>query len=202
MRALLRKLFRRLNLFKRKFQNRYNRCLFEHVESLYLDNVVLGTNCSFHAPVRVVEGRGKLSIGKNNGFGYYCSPKFGDGALVIQPRKPDAEIVIGNNNWLNNNVSIIANEKIVIGDECRIGNNVVIVDCDFHEIEPAFRGRSHGITSTVSIGNNVWLGSNVMVLKGVTIGDNSVIGAMSLVSKSIPPNSLAVGNPARVLRRL
>ena len=202
MRALCRKLFCRLNLFKRKFRNRYNRCLFKHIESLYLDTVVMGINCSFHAPVRVADGRGKLIVGKNNGFGYYCSPKFGDGAVLIQPRKLDSEIIIGNNNWLNNNVSIIANEKIIIGDECRIGNNVMIIDSDFHEIDPAFRGRSHGNTAPVSIGNNVWLGSGVMVLKGITIGDNSIIGAMSLVSKSIPPNSLAAGNPARVLRRL
>ncbi|HEY9175929.1 MAG TPA: DapH/DapD/GlmU-related protein [Verrucomicrobiae bacterium] len=99
-------------------------------------------------------------------------------------------------------MTLVANERIVIGDGCQIGDQVAIYDCDFHEINPATRNRSCGPTQPVSVGNNVWLGSRVMVLKGVNIGDNSVVAAMSVVTKSIPPNSVAAGVPAKVVRSL
>jgi maltose O-acetyltransferase len=85
---------------------------------------------------------------------------------------------------------------------CQIGDQVAIYDCDFHEINPSTRDRSYGPTSPVVIGNNVWLGSRVIVLKGVTIGDNSVVGAMSVVTKSIPANCVAAGIPARIIRHI
>jgi maltose O-acetyltransferase len=83
-----------------------------------------------------------------------------------------------------------------------IGDQVTILDCDFHEISPITRMNGVGPIEPVVIGDNVWLGSRVMVLKGVTIGENSVVAAMSVVTKSIPPNSIAVGNPARVIRSI
>jgi maltose O-acetyltransferase len=126
----------------------------------------------------------------------------GNGEILLQPRSREAEIRIGDDNWFNNNVTIVANERIMVGDNCQIGDQVAIYDCDFHEISPATRNRSPGPTQPVVIGNNVWLGSRVMVLKGVTIGDNSVIGAMSLVTKSIPENCIAAGNPAKVIRSI
>jgi acetyltransferase-like isoleucine patch superfamily enzyme len=202
MNTVLRWFFLKFNACMRGIKHWWYKWLFTYIGSLCLKNLSLGKDCSFHAPVRCADGRGKLQIGGGNGFGYYCAPKLGDGALLIQPRKLSAEIIIGNNNWFSNNVSIIANEKIVIGTGCRIGDNVSFFDCDFHEIDPAHRGRSHGPTFPVSIGNNVWIGSGVRVLKGVTIGDNSIVGAMSLVTKSIPPDCIAAGNPARVISQL
>jgi len=112
----------------------------------------------------------------------------------------DSEIVIGNQNAFNNGVCLIANERIEIGNGCQIGDLVAIYDCDFHEIAPATRNRSAGLTSPVRIGNNVWLGSRAMVLKGVGIGDNSVVAAMSVVTKSVPANCIVAGNPAKVIR--
>jgi len=85
-----------------------------------------------------------------------------------------------------------------------IGNNVLmapfasIIDDDRHEVEPG----SVQYKGPTVVGNHVWLGRNVLVLPGVTIGDNSVIGANSVVTKSIPPDSFAAGSPARVLRKL
>ena len=96
----------------------------------------------------------------------------------------------------------MANDCIAIGNKCQIGDLVAIYDSDFHEISPATRNRSTGPSAPVRIGNNVWLGSRVMVLKGVAIGDNSVIAAMSVVTKSVPPNSLAAGIPAKVIRSI
>lgn len=201
MKVMIRRFLRLSALVRRLFYLR-NKISFCTVGKLYLTKFDLGANCIFHAPVNISYGQGRLEIGESNGFGYYCAPKYGDGALLIQPRKPEAQIIIGNKNWFSNNVTIIANEKISIGNECRIGDNVSFFDCDFHEIDPAHRGRSHGPTSPVVISNNVWIGSGVKVLKGVTIGENSVIGAMSLVTRSIPANCIAAGNPARVVSQL
>ncbi|MBP7051983.1 MAG: hypothetical protein KBE65_13295 [Phycisphaerae bacterium] len=77
---------------------------------------------------------------------------------------------------------------------------MAIYDCDFHEIDPILRNRGPGPNMPVEIGDNVWLGSRVMVLKGVTIGANSVVGAGSIVTTSLPANCVAAGVPARVIR--
>ncbi len=129
------------------------------------------------------------------------APQLGSGAILIEPRRCDALIEIGNRNLFSANITICANEKLSIGHGCQIGDQVAIYDCDFHEINPTFRSSGCGPRSPVVIGNNVWLGRRVMVLKGVTIGNNSVIGAMSIVTKSIPPNCIAVGIPAQVILR-
>jgi maltose O-acetyltransferase len=161
--------------------------------------LVVGEYVRLNVPVRA-EGEGTLIIGNHNAFGYGPAPRLGTGEILLQARNPNARIVIGEANMFSNNVSIVANQQITIGDRCAIGDLVSIYDCDFHEINPATRYRSDGQTKPVHIGNNVWLGSRVIVLKGVTIGDNSVIAAASVVTKSIPANCIAAGNPAKVIR--
>jgi maltose O-acetyltransferase len=159
----------------------------------------VGKHVLFNVPVRG-DGAGTLMIGSHNSFGYRPAFRLGTGEILLQARHPNGIITIGEANVFNNNVSIVSNEQITIGDKCQIGDLVTIYDCDFHEINPATRNRSCGKTKPVCIGNNVWLGSRVMVLKGVTIGDNSVIAAASVVTKSIPANCIAAGNPAKVIR--
>jgi maltose O-acetyltransferase len=161
--------------------------------------LVVGKHVCFNVPVRG-EGEGVLIIGNCNTFGYPPAPRLGTGEILLQARHPDARIVIGEANAFSNNVSIVANESITIGDRCLIGELTSIIDSDCHEINPATRNRSAGATKPVVIGNNVWLGSRVLVLKGVTIGDNSVIAAASVVTKPISDNSIAGGNPAKVIR--
>lgn len=85
--------------------------------------------------------------------------------------------------------------KVVLGDNIRCGANTVISDGDWHQDDP----RS-GRPKPIIIHDNVWLGLNTIVLKGVTIGENSVIGAGSVVTKDIPPNVIAAGNPCSVVR--
>jgi maltose O-acetyltransferase len=153
------------------------------------------------APVRA-DGEGRVIIGHGNYLGYWLAPKMGSGEILLQARTASAEIRIGHGNAFSNNVSVVANQRVEIADRCQIGDMAAIYDSDFHEIDPATRLRSAGESRPVRIGSNVWLGSRCMVLKGVAIGDNSVIGAMSLVTKSIPPNCLAAGIPARVIRSI
>ncbi len=159
----------------------------------------IGLRTLFYVPVRS-GGRGALLIGSENAFGYGPAPRLGCGEILLQPRARNAQVIIGNRNAFSNNVSLVAMGKIAFGDGCLVGDQVSIYDCDFHEIDPCNRNRSVGPILPVIIGNNVWLGSRVIVLKGVTIGDNSVIAAASVVTKSIPANCVAAGNPAEVIR--
>ena len=164
-------------------------------------DISISPDNTFDVPVRS-DGTGSINIGAKNVFGYAQTVRLGTGEILIQPRTPTSKIVIGQGNWFSNNVAIVATQEVVIGNGCQIGDMVTIYDTDFHEINPKTRNRSAGNASPVSIGDNVWLGSRVMILKGVTIGDNSVVGPMSVVSKSIPANSLAVGAPACVIRQI
>jgi lipopolysaccharide O-acetyltransferase len=115
---------------------------------------------------------------------------------------------IGRNVQINDSVHISAIKQVVIGDDVLIASRVFISDHnhgnyqgrDFlstPDIPPAKRPLS---SRPVCIGNNVWLGEQVCILPGVSIGDGSIIGANSVVTHDVPPNSIAVGNPARVVR--
>jgi maltose O-acetyltransferase len=149
-----------------------------------------------------LKGLGTIEIGGMNSFGYPDAIKFGAGECMLQARTPTAKLKIGSRNSFSNNVNIIATQSIVIGDDCLIGDAVSIYDSDFHEIDPMQRRYGQGVSKPVDIGNNVWIGSRSVILKGVSIGDNSIVAAMSLVNKSIPANSIVGGNPAKFIRYL
>ena len=110
---------------------------------------------------------------------------------------------IGNGVYINRNTSIDATVGIEIGDATMIGPNCYITDHDhsfigFPPSTPIGELPLEG--EKTLIGKNVWLGANVIVLKGVTIGDNTIIGAGSVVTKSIPKNTIAVGSPCKVIK--
>ena len=115
-----------------------------------------------------------------------------------------ATLVIGDNVGLNG-TSITCRERIEIGEGTMIAANVVIVDSDFHQQWPPadrWDPSSTPDTMAVSIGRHVWIGVGSIILKGATIGDNSIIGAGSVVTGPIPPNVIAAGVPAKVVRPL
>lgn len=150
----------------------------------------------------LITGLGTINLGKCN-LGVWPSPYFFSGYSHIEARHPDAEINIGDNVWINNNAVIIAERtKISIGKNTLIGTEFTVYDSDFHDLYPARRLSGKHETASVEIGENVFIGSRVMVLKGVSIGDNCVIAAGSVVSKNIPPNVVAGGVPAKVLASL
>jgi acetyltransferase-like isoleucine patch superfamily enzyme len=92
----------------------------------------------------------------------------------------------------------MAGERITIGSGCMFGHSSTITDCDWHGVYD--RTDVHGKTRPVTLGDNVWLGDGAFVGKGVTIGENSVIGARAVVTSDIPANTIAAGNPAKVVR--
>ena len=117
---------------------------------------------------------------------------------------------------LVNGALIMAEERIDIGSHCLISWNVGLADSDFHPLEPAQRlvdaqalapffknrpARPRLKTAPIKIGDNVWIGMNAVILKGVTIGDNSVVAAGSVVTKSVEPNTVVAGNPAVVIKK-
>jgi acetyltransferase-like isoleucine patch superfamily enzyme len=113
----------------------------------------------------------------------------------------DATLEIGSRSLINYGGSIAAHERITIGERCLIGTHAIVMDNDFHRIEPE-RRLEPPESRPITIEDNVWLGARVIVLGGVTIGADSCIGAGSVVIDDIPPRSLAVGLPARVIRQL
>lgn len=103
--------------------------------------------------------------------------------------------------YVNFNGTFVDDGNIYVGDYTMIGPNVTIATAG-HPIYPPFREKQLQYNADVHIGKNVWLGAGVVVCPGVTIGDNSVIGAGSVVTKDIPDNVVAYGNPCRVAREI
>ena len=112
-----------------------------------------------------------------------------------------SHIRVGRNLFVNYNCTIIDVMPVTIGDNCQIAPNVAIYTAG-HPVHPQTRNTAYEFGAPVTIGDSVWLGGNTVVLPGVTIGSNSVIGAGSVVTRDIPEWSLAAGNPCRVIRKI
>lgn len=108
---------------------------------------------------------------------------------------------IGARTFINFNAVFLDCNKITIGEDCQIAPGVQFYTAT-HPLDAETRKSGLEAAHPITIGNNVWLGGNAIICPGVTIGDNTVVGAGSVVTKSLPPNVLAVGNPAKVIREL
>lgn len=108
---------------------------------------------------------------------------------------------LGDHVYANFNLTLVDDTHIYIGNYVMIGPNVTIATAG-HPINPAQRKKAAQFNIPVHIGDNVWIGANCVILPGVSIGENSVIGAGSIVTKNIPENVVAVGNPCRILREI
>ncbi|MEY8711368.1 sugar O-acetyltransferase [Mangrovibacter phragmitis] len=128
--------------------------------------------------------------------------KVGDDVHIEKPLRVDygCTTTLGNHVFINFNFTLLDPGFVTIGDHVFIGPNVSLYTA-LHPMDAGKRGRHIGTTLPVTIGNHVWIAGNVTVLPGVTIGDGAVIGAGSVVTKDIPAGMLAVGNPARVIRK-
>lgn len=148
-----------------------NIIIFKHANS----RIKIGNKCTFNS----------LNHYNYRGINHCC---------ILQTGAENAEINIGDNCGFSG-VSIISKYKVTIGNHVNIGANSAIGDCDDHpdlyKTKPA----------PILIKDNVWIGMNVIILKGVTIGENTVIGAGSIVTKDIPANVVAAGNPCKVIKQ-
>ncbi len=127
----------------------------------------------------------------------------GAGAVVRPPLYVDhgENITIGARTFVNYNLTALDVAAITIGEDCQIGPNVQLLT-PTHPIDPEPRRAKLEAAEPITIGDNVWIGGGAIILPGVTIGENSVIGAGAVVTKDAGANVVAVGNPARVIRRL
>lgn len=142
-----------------------------------------------------------------SGGSHLCSRSFGTALgithpLVLRTLTSEAKILIGERVGISGG-SICSAKEIQIGSGCLIGADVLIADTDFHPLRPSERHDSQKAfaeAKPVQIMDNVFIGARVIVLKGVTIGTGSVIGAGSVVTQDIPAGCIAAGNPCRVIR--
>jgi acetyltransferase-like isoleucine patch superfamily enzyme len=151
-------------------------------------SIMPGSECSIGSGSTLVSVSFATALGVNH-------------PVVLRTLRAEARIEIGCRVGISGG-SICAAELVRIGDNTMLGANVTIADTDFHSLDAvhrAARDESDVGVAPVIVGRNVFIGTNCVVLKGVTIGDNSVIGAGSVVTKSMPADSVAAGNPCRVV---
>jgi acetyltransferase-like isoleucine patch superfamily enzyme len=148
-------------------------------------------------------GHGTVRLGEGVQFGWRESPLFYAGYCHVEVSHPDALFEVGEGTEFNNNLFVKSEGAgIKVGRDGLFGANIEIFDSNFHDLDPDRRKDGEPRTAPVEIGDNVFVGMGVKILKGVTIGSDSVIGAGSVVSSSIPAGVIAAGNPARVIRSL
>ena len=130
--------------------------------------------------------------------------EIGEGCYIEPPLRSNMgghHVHFGKNVYANYNLTLVDDTHIYVGDYTMFGPNVTIATAG-HLIDPSLRERGLQYNMPVRIGRNCWLGAGVIVMPGVTIGDNTVIGAGSVVTKDIPSGVVAVGNPCRVMRQI
>jgi acetyltransferase-like isoleucine patch superfamily enzyme len=170
------------------------------VRASFFWDIDLGKNTFFSGKMIFYKTRGSyIRIG--NSCRFISRPDRGNLIGINRPcilitHTPQAKITIGERCGFSGTV-VSAAVDVVIGEDVKCGANTLLTDSDWHPED-----KRSGIPRPIVIGSNVWLGTNVIVLKGVSIGENSVIGAGSVVTKSIPKNVVAAGNPATIVKYL
>ncbi len=148
-------------------------------------------------------GPGAIVFGREVELGWPTSRSFHTGYCHLEAARPEAKIEIGDGAQINNDVFIkCEGPGVKIGARALLGSGVTIYDSDFHDLRPDRRRGGQPRMGAVELGENVFVGDRVTILKGVSIGADSVIGAGSVVTASIPPATIAAGNPARAIRSI
>ena len=187
-----------------KMRNRLSQ--YVNLIKFYVYNIMSGNNCVVQGNVYIkLAPTAEIIIGDN----FYFSSAWNINALTSNKRggiyaTDNAKITIGNNVGMSSTI-LWCHSTISIGNNVKIGGNCILIDTDAHSldyIQRRYYRTDFGISKPIVIGDDVLIGMNTIVLKGVTIGARSVIGAGSVVTKSIPPDSVACGNPARVIKSL
>lgn len=174
---------------------------------LLANNVEYGSGFESNGiPKLDVWRKGKMRVGENlrinNGSSHNIIGRQQPCYFVV---RSNAKLTIGNNVGISAS-AIICSKQISIGNNVKIGGNTVIYDTDFHSLNIENRintelDKAHTSTSPVFIEDNVFIGAHSTILKGVRIGENSIVGAGSVVTKNIPPNEVWGGNPAKYIKK-
>jgi acetyltransferase-like isoleucine patch superfamily enzyme len=180
---------------KRMLNHRYARLYWRYLWRRYLTRA--GWRWQTDGPVFF----GKhldLEIGKRGTISFGRFVWIGDGTKI---RCHEGEVVVGAKTVMGQECTISAYQHVRIGEQCVIADRAMFIDFDHGAAEVERPIRTQGIYKRpVDVGSNVWVGYGVCVLRGVEVGDNSIIGTSSVVTKSVPANAVAGGVPARVIR--
>ena len=173
---------------------------------LNINGIVSGPGCRWLGAPIIQKVRGStITIGQHVTFRSWpvSNPLAPNHPVVLATRKPGAIIQIGDDCGFTG-TTLVAAERIQIGCRVQVGANSTIVDTDFHPLTAAERAQDFlaGAHAPVVIEDDVFIGMNSLILKGVTIGRGSVVGAGSVVTKDVPAGVVVAGNPARVVKRL
>ena len=147
-------------------------------------------NCGYQEPARLRELLAQLTGRPVDESVTFFPPFYSDFGK---------NITLGKRIFINSGCKFQDQGGVVIGDDCLIGHNAVLATLN-HGLAPSRRADMH--PAPIVIGRNVWIGANATILPGVTIGDNAVVAAASVVTKDVPENSVVVGSPARVVRTI
>lgn len=166
-------------------------------------NITYGSNVRIDWNVRIYNNQNKLIIGDNVYLraikkGYQSGMAFPTTILIDVK---NAVVKIGSNTRING-AYIHSQKSVSIGNNCVIASGVNIMDSNGHNLYSANRTTSRDDPHEIVIGNNVWIGLNTIILKNTNIGDNCVVSAGSIVKGDFPPNSLIVGNPGKVVKKI
>jgi acetyltransferase-like isoleucine patch superfamily enzyme len=150
----------------------------------------------------LLAGPGRISFQGEVILGWEQGPGFLAGYSYVEARQPESKVSFGESTHLNNGVTIVSEGPgISIGRRCVIGPGVHIYDSDFHALEASRRQTDPPRRAPVQVADDVFIGSNAILLKGVTVEAGSVIGAGAVVAADVPRNAIVAGNPARVIVR-
>lgn len=183
-----------------------------HFSDFYTKLLFLGNRVKYSSfktngiPYIMVARGGRMSIGKdfrmNNGL---SSNPIGCPQKCTLFVHTDCDITIGNNVGISQ-TALISHSSIKIGNNVKIGGGTSVYTTDFHSLDPIIRvskdDQKHRKSAPVVICDNVFIGAKCIILKGVTIGENSVIGAGSVVTKNVPANQIWAGNPAKFIKNV
>ena len=171
-------------------------------------NAQIGENVQFGTTFSISNSKAKIIVGDNTWI--YAN-------INIFPHNDDCELIIGKDCYIGDNSRLWVSKKIIIGDRSLIAHNVNIFDTTTHPTDKNIRYEHECVVKTqgmpmhkyqtieeqpVIIGQDVWIGCNCVIMKGVNIGDGTIIGAGSVVTKDIPAGVMAAGNPAKVIKTI
>jgi acetyltransferase-like isoleucine patch superfamily enzyme len=144
---------------------------------------------------------GNLTIIMGNRVTVHSRSTFSGGRIYSSPK-----LEVGDGTYLGPGFSVIVAKRVSIGSSCYVASNVTILDNDAHPLDPLSRAKGDPVDKKdilpVQIGNNVWIAEGSIVLKGVSIGEGSVVAARSVVVRDVKPYSIVAGNPATIIKRI